>query len=299
MRYRIFLFFLIYSLIIFFRVCSTSMVYNFRIAQITKQFQFDSEEDKRYTAIALFFDQIMKKHNGNSQNYLGGFGSLIYNFDNYYIRMDSAFAHINNKQKGLVTFSGMETDDILFTFGCNFIKKKKDLITASWLLGVPTHEIHALEHTDFGYGQTGIGFQIDGSHSYSANDKHIFLYGARYIGFIPRTAFDVDKNRYKFTIGNLGDLFVADKHNWGNQGIEYGYTSKFSFGAKINPKFDDIIKKTNYIRSNFYIVYKYKFLIGETSNKLLLYFSYGFDHIPKMYGNKYILTFWTSWNISF
>ncbi len=300
MKYKIPLFFLIIiSLISFSRIYSTSMVYNFRIAQITKQFQFDQEEDKHSTIIALFFDQIRKKYDGEYQNFLGGFGSLIYNFNDYYIRMDTAFSHITDKQKDILTFSDTETDDILFSFGYNFLKREKNLMTFSGLLGVPTHEIYRLQHTDFGYGQTSLGLQLDGSHSYTENDKNIFLYGARYIGFIPRTAFDIHENRYKFTIGNMGDLFIADKHNWSNQGIEYGYTAKFRFGAKVYPKFDDIIKKTNYIRSNFYIVYKYKFYLGDTSNKLLFYFSYGFDHIPKIYGNKYILTFWASWNVSF
>ena len=65
------------------------------------------------------------------------------------------------------------------------------------------------------------------------------------------------------------------------------------------PSLDEIVKKTNYIRSNFYIAYKYKFLVNDISNRLIWYLSYGFDHKPKVFGNKYIVTLWASWNIRF
>ena len=278
---------------------STSMVYNFRIAQITKQFQFDKDEDKHSTLVALFFDQIRKKYNGVHQNFIGSFGSALYDYNSYYIRIDTAFSHITEHQAGISSFCDTQTDDILFSFGKNIVRDEKNLMTFSGLTGIPTHKILRLQHTDFGYGQYSVGAQFDGSYSFFLDYTDILLYGARYIYFIPRKAFDNNHEKHDFTIGNMADLFIANKNIWKSHALEYGYTAKFRFDAWVNPPFDNIVEKTNYIRSNFYIVYRYKFLINDVSNKLLFNFSYGFDHILKRFGNKYILTFWASWNIHF
>lgn len=316
----------IFCVIAYARLSAISMVYNFRIAQITKQpieNTIKKAGERKHTTVALVFDQFRKKYNGTRQNFLGGFGSFIYDFDAYYVRADFAISHIHEisftssktmSSKPLeqaneiaitqstptsprTTFSGTETDDVLFTAGRNFVLTNKSDITLSGLLGVPTHTIFRLQHVDFGTGQVGAGLQLDGL--YALNDAGAFLYGARYIHFIPRKASDSVGHKHIFTIGNIGDLLLAYKHNWDNNGIEFGYTARSRFGAHIAPKLDEIIRKTNYVRSNFYAVYKYRFKLGEVSNRLLFNISYGFDHKPKIYGSKYIVTLWASWNISF
>ncbi len=274
-----------------------SMVYNFRIAQITKQ-PIVEKSHRHNRIIALLFDQYRKKYNGIFQNFIGGLGSYIYDFDSYYFRTDFAASHIKEITDHVTTFSGTETDDILFTGGRNFIINDRTTMTFSGLFGVPTHRIFRLQHVDFGYSQIGLGLQWDGS--YLLNDTSALLYGARYIYFVPRTALDDLEEKHRFTIGNIGDLLLAYKNNWDfHHGIEFGYTARFRFGAHIYPNLDDIVKKTNYIRSNFYGVYKYKFIVNDISHRLLFYLSYGFDHTPKIYGNKYIVTLWASWNIGF
>ncbi|MDR3646988.1 MAG: hypothetical protein P4L22_05615 [Candidatus Babeliales bacterium] len=277
---------------------SVSMVYNFRIAQITKQFNLENEENNT-TIIALLYDEFFKKSTGETQNFAGPFGTLIFKHESFYLRMDTAYAHITNKKDNLITYSGNQTDDILFTLGYNFYKKHHHLMTFSGLFGLPTHKIHALQHTDFGYAQNSFGLQFDGSYSYNQDRKNILLYGARYIRFIPRIANDINDTKYKFSTGNLVDLFIANKNTFGNHGLEYGYTLKFDFGAKVYPNFSNIIEKINYIRSNFYAVYKYNFKIKDIENKLFLNLGYGFDHVPKTFGNKYIITLWGAWNITF
>jgi hypothetical protein len=276
-----------------------SMVYNFRIAQITKQ--PIHEEDgtvKNHTLIALAFEQAREKRNHIFQNYAGGLGSYIYDFKPYYFRIDGAFSNIKEVKNGLTTLSGTETDDVLFTAGRNFIINKKTRWTFSGLFGIPTHRIYTLQHSDFGFSQIGLGIQFDGG---TELDRQAgLLYGARYIHFVPRKALDSLNVPHTFTIGNIADLLIAYKNNWDKKhGIESGYTLRFRFGAHISPNLDDIVKKTNYIRSNFYIVYKYRFIWNDTYNRILYYLSYGFDHKPRLYGNKYIVTLWVSWNISF
>jgi hypothetical protein len=274
-----------------------SMVYNFRIAQITRPQLAAREQGENNTVIALFFDQYRKKYTGTRQNFGGGLGSYIYDFADNYFRIDGAVAHIKENEDCLTTFSGTETDDLLFTGGHNFAINQKASLSFSGLLGIPTHKLYRLQHVDFGYSQVGMGLQIDGVYSFER--KGTLIYGTRYIYFVPRTAYDADCQRYTFTLGNLYDLLLAYKNNWGKNGLEFGYTSKFRFGCHVCPNLDNITKKTNYIRSNFYLVYKYKFSIRETRDRLLFYISYGFDHQSKIYGNKNIVTVWSSWSISF
>lgn len=275
---------------------SLSVVYNFRIAQITKQPIFEPG-DKKHQYIGLFFDQFRKKYNGTFQNYIGGLGSYIYNFESYYLRVDGAASHIKETVDKITTFSGTETDDILFTIGKNSVIDSRTSVTISGLFGVPTHRIFRLQHVDFGYSQIGLGAQMDGS--YAVSNLSSFLYGIRYIYFVPRNALDPADHTHRFTIGHISDLLIAYKKNWNDRGVECGYTVRSRFGAHARPSYEDISKKTDYVRSNFYGALKYKFLKENTAHRLIIYLSYGFDHSPKTYGNKYIVTAWGSWSISF
>lgn len=274
-----------------------SIVYNFRIAQVTKQPIVENGEERDYSIVGLLFDQFQKKYDGVHQNFVGGLASFIYNFKPYYFRTDFSVAHIKASLDHVTTFSGTRTDDLLFTLGRNFTLNNKAVMTFSGLFGVPTHEILTLQHADFGYGQYGLGIQLDGS--YILCDTHALLYGVRYIYYGPRKAADDLGNKYTFTIGNLADLLFAYKYNWLAHGIECGYTWRSDFGADISPSLDDTVQKTEYLRSNFYFIYKYRFMIDEVANRLLFNISYGFDHKPKIYGNQYIVTLWASWNVRF
>lgn len=274
-----------------------SIVYNFRIAQITKQPIFEKDHHKNHTIVTLLFDEYLKKYNGTHQKFLGGFGSFIYNSKSYYFRTDVALSSIHEVTDGITTFSGTETDDILFSAGRNFILNNRTTITFSGLCGFPTHKVFNLQHAEFGYGQIGAGMQLDGL--YDLKNMNTLLYGVRYIYFSSRKALDTTGKKYTFTFGNVADILTAYKKDWKKHGLELGYTFRSNFGADVYPNFDDIIQKTNYIRSSFYAVYKYKFLLNNTANRLLFNISYGLDHEPKMYGNKYIITLWASWNISF
>lgn len=275
-----------------------SMVYNFRIAQITKQPIVENGKKSSLTTVALFFDQYRKKHMGIRQNFAGGLGSLIYDYKPYYCRVDAAFSHIHETVKQETSFSGTETDDILFTVGRNVLSDEHNVVTLSGLFGIPTHRILRLEHVDFGYSQVGLGVQLDGL--YKINTINTLVYGGRYIYFIPRYAHNTLNQTFMFTLGNIGDLLIANKNNWNeHHGIEVGYTMRIRFGAQINPSLDFITQKADYLRSNFYGVYKYRFKINEIPNRCMLNFSYSYDHSPKLFGNKYIITVWASWNTSF
>lgn len=299
MKYIFSTFLLLIIFLCYLSVNSTSIVYNFRIAQITKPRFFEKENNKDYTLLALVFDQYRKKQTSIYQRFLGEFSSFIYDFKSYYIRTDFAFSNIREHKLGISNFSDTETDDILISAGRNFLLNPQTVITYSGLVGLPTHKIFRLQHTDFGYSQFATGAQMDGSYAFSLEYKNFILAGIRYIHFFPRSASDAQGKKYTFTIGNMADIFISQKNNLLQHGFEYGYTAKFRFSAHITPFLADIVEKTNYIRSNFFAVYRYKFLIREVANKIFFNIAYGFDHIPKRFGNKYIVTLWASWNINF
>lgn len=223
--------------------------------------------------------------------------AYLYSVKSFYTRIDCAFSHIHETKNKKTRFSDTETDDILFTAGYNHKINQRSQLTFSGLFGVPTHGILRLRHIDFGYSQVGTGIQCDGSYEFGHHTT--LLYGARYIYFIPGKADDCSKNRYTFSIGNIADLLLAVKRDWGHHGIELGYTYRAQFGARCTPFRDNIVQKTNYVRNNFYLVLKYKFVFNAIAHRFLWNFSYGFDQKPKRYGNKIILTLWGSWNIRF
>lgn len=272
-----------------------SVVYNFRIAQITKQAIFESEQQKKRGLVALLFDIYQKKRNtGPVQNFIGLLGSFLYNHKSYYGRIDTAVSHIRETACYGVDFTDTETDDILFTFGKSFKPDSRAVVNVGGLFGIPTHKILRLRHVDFGYSQVGLGVQCDGT--YALTKQGSCIYGGRYIHFFPRNARNILGDAYNFSIGNIGDLLFAYKVSGERHGFESGYTSRWQFGAHVCPNISDLIEKTNYARNNFYFVYKYKFHTKMFNNRLLYYIAYGYDRSPKRFGNKFVITLWTSWN---
>lgn len=282
-----------------------SVVYNFRIAQITRKPIAHPKIQRPFSLETLCFDLFQKMHAFDiKENYAGGLITFNYNFaEKYYFRTDLAVAHINQTVNSLPAVNEIEPDDILFTLGRNFTLSPKSRITASGLFGIPTHPIFTLQRVGFGSGQVGIGAQIDGLYKMS---KHIdFLWGARYNYFIPQTALGIAQpslnildRPYKFTIGSIADVLVALQTNRPlSHGIEGGYDARWGFGIKSCPNILNL-SLLNYMRNNFYLVYKYTFLTKRVAHRFLFNISYGFDVKPKLYGYNAVMV-WTSWGIAF
>lgn len=274
-----------------------SIVYNFRIGQATRQ-PIAGQSRRKNSVVALIFDLYQKRYSGLRQNFAGGFASFIRAFNASYFRVDVAASHM--QQSSLVpraTIAGTQTDDILFTLGRGFKITDKTTLTLSGLLGIPTHEMDSLPQISFGTGQKGTGIQLDGS--YYFNEQNSIVGGARYIHFFPRELIGPACKEYTFTIGNIGDALFAYRYDKKKHGLEAGYTIRSLFGARITPTIADVAQQTDYLRSTFYAIYKYTFLINDTPNRLLFNISYGFDHDPKIYSNKYIVTVWGAWSVNF
>ncbi|MBI2344864.1 hypothetical protein HYV10_02200 [Candidatus Dependentiae bacterium] len=298
MKKKIFILILILESVTHFSIYAVSVVYNFRIAQITRQ-PITKQAIYKNNAISwLLFNFFQKnKFFHIRENYTGGLLTFNRNFcEKYYFRTDFAAAHTNQTVKNTLQVNETEPDDILCTMGRNFILNQNSRVTLSALLGIPTHSVNTLKRVDFGTGQVGTGLQLDGL--YKIFKKADFLCGTRYVYFIPRTAFDAQDNSYKFTVGSIADILVSLKtNNTLGHGLEGGYAARWGFGINALPHIPKL-KDAEYMRNNFFLVYKYTFLTERVANRLLLNISYGFDSKPKDKG-YYAIMIWASWGIAF
>lgn len=275
---------------------AVSIVYNFKIAQITRH-QFFKADYNRHTGL-LLFEHFRERYDGTRQNFVGAFSSFVYNKDLYYWRVDGAVSHIDEKmgQTG-ITFRGTKTDDILFSAGKVHTLSDRANVTISGLFGIPTHKIFSLQHVDFGTGQVGLGIQCDGIYGLSPKDS--IVAGGRYLYFIPRTALDPLCKKHRFSIGQGVDLLIAHSHIWRTSGIEYGYTVRFPFHSLICPAFAGLTHVPLPVESGFYFVYKHLFHTKNSTHGLLFNISYAFDHSHIPLANKHIFTVFAAWGISF
>lgn len=279
------------------RAYAISVVYNFRIAQITRQPIAHQPNTKPDSIAPLVFDFFQKMKNFDiRENYAGGLVTYNHNFIHNYFRADFAVAHTSRTVDKVQTVDVTEPDDILFTAGHCIIHNDNAMVTLSGLLGIPTHSVYTLERVGFGSGQVGLGAQIDGLHKFTKEVD--FLWGARYNYFFPRSAFDVNNNAYQFTIGSIADILVAlQTHKPLGHGVEGGYSGRWGFGIDATPTIANL-DQFNYMRNNVYLVYKYTFLGKRIAHRLLLNISYGSDAKPKLYGYNAVMV-WASWGFAF
>jgi hypothetical protein len=286
----------------FTEIYGISLVYNLRIAEITKRQALEIKDEQPSIAGVILLGQFRKQYDGTRQTIGSGLATLIHAPQSLYVRVDFAGAYVSEKTN-ISYFSRTQTDDLLFTTGYTHQVSTRTKITISGLLGIPTHRDLSLEGIQFGTGHVSIGLQIDSSLTYLSDHRnHALMAAARYVRFFPRTAYlktNNGNNRFDFDIGNLVDILIAHTSRWGNHGVEVGYGLTDAFGAHIDPPLDNVAAKTNFLRSSFYGNYKYLFLIGKLPSVIGATFSYGFDHTPKEFGNKRIITAWVGWAINF
>lgn len=279
-------------------IFTVSVVYNFRIAQITRQPIGHQVERRPNSLAALCFNFFQKTRSFDiRENYAGAL--LTYNRDiakRCYLRADLAVANAHQTRDGATTVSETEPDNILITIGRNFTPTQKSKITLSGLLGIPTHDVTTLQRVGFGVGQVGVGIQADGI--WKMCKPIDFLWGTRYNYFIPRSAFSLEGDCYKFTIGSIADILVAlQTSNPLSHGLEAGYAGRWGFGIEATPRIQDL-DRFNYMRNNVYVVYKYTFMRKHFAHRLLLNISYGSDAKPQQYGYNAVMV-WASWGVGF
>ncbi len=284
-----------------FKLHSTSIVYNLRVAQTTRRQTFHITNLKPSIAAATLFGQIHKLHDGTCQHLNGGLGTLIYLNGPAYMSAAFAAGHIST-QNDQQEISRTQTDDILFTGGYSHTFGDRSRASISGLVGFPTHKDFVLEGFQLGTGHNGCGIQCDGSYTYSSEGAHTMMAAARYLHFFPRTISlktPLLIEHFKFDPGTIMDLLVAHHSSWGTHALEVGYNPTFALGAHICPVIPDFDHEARNIRSNFYAAYQYGFLIKDHISAVIFGLSYGFDHLKTKIQNKYVISAWITWGINF
>ncbi len=280
---------------------SVSFVYNLRIAETTRKQSFEAHYKYPHIVTVLLVDQARKQRTGSHQNILGPLASAVYDWPHAYVRMDFAAARISQKSE-TASYVRTQTDDVLLSAGFGHTFNKQVKATISGYLGIPTHKDTSLELVQFGVGHLALGGQLDGAIVYSSNIHNVIRMALRAIHYFPRKAPIVSNDQTINTLfgyGNLIDIFVAHHSNIGTHRFEAGYDASFLFGATIKPFIADLLDKLRYIRSSFYASYKHIFFINQLPSAFALNLSYGFDHVPKKSGNKYVINAWASLGINF
>lgn len=294
----------IYGVMMPLLISPISVVYNFRIAQITRK-PIENQvmkqlDDKANSESLLLFNFFQKSPMLRlCENYTGALATYNHNFgQNYYLRVDSAFAHVDQTLAKRCNVNVVESDDILLTSGRNFTLGEQSKGTVSVCFGIPTHSVYTLQRVGFGTGQVGIGAQFDGMYRFP---NYIdALWGTRYNYFIPRKSCDALGSSYRFTVGSIADILVALQTNGTlslRHGLEGGYAARWGFGIDAAGKLPNL-KSLEYMRNSFYLVYKYGFLTKRFAHRFLCNISYGFDSKPKLYGYHAFMG-WVSWGMAF
>jgi len=282
--------------------CGTSIVYNLRVAEITKRQTIGQTQKHPFITAVSFFDTYRKTYNDLFQNFIGGLGTFIYSTDHLCLRVDGAFAHAFQTFES-VSSRTTQLDDILVSLGYSNPISKNTQITFSGLLGIPTHKEESFLHVQFGTAHVGLGFQIDNSWVYSKNKKHLLFGAARLVHFFPRSTeipILTQLRPYKFSAGNLGDILIAHHSRWSaKHQLEVGYNLTSLFDTILHPLIANVTNQINFIRNSFYASYLYGFPCHGKPSALILALSYGFDHKPKIFGLKYSVTAFLSWGINF
>jgi|GEM_PF-738783 hypothetical protein len=276
-----------------------SVVYNLRVAEITRRQALDPKFTDPSIALITLLNQSRQRVDCVKENITSNLGSYMYIGKKIYFKTDFAWGHVR-AQHSDYRFSRTQTDDILFTLGYSKSITKKTKLTVSMLLGVPTHEDNILEGIQLGTGHNGLGIQCDGSCIINGDRTQSILGAIRYIRFLPAsTKLSVQNycRHYELDIGNLVDLITGYNYRFGTNVIECGYNVSFLFSASIEPALESLSNSLNYIRSNFYGAYKRVFLREKHPYGIFLAMSYGFDNRPKIF--KRIFTVWAGWGINF
>ncbi len=285
-----------------------SIVYNLKIAEITKRQAFEDRFSQPSTIAVTGIEQFRQTYDGRQQNIASALGTYIYLPKNTYFRIDAAVGNIRQKygpDPEQTTFHKTQTDDILFSFGQTFVTGKKTRATTSLMVGIPTHrDFTFYKGLQFGTGHFGFGGQFEASHSYWHNTlSSTTIIGAlRFIHFFPRcVCIPLLEEQFRFGLGNLVDLFIAHLAKFRKNRIEFGYNPSFAFNAYLDPcrSLNGLLDSSSFIRSSFYIAYKRLFLIHTYPSAITAAFSYGFDHKPKTVGIKNQFTVWSTWGINF
>jgi hypothetical protein len=285
-------------------VRATSIVYNIRIAEITKRQASSLKNSVPHIAVFTLFDQTRERYDCMHENIFGGMGSLIYLNTSMYAKMDIGAGHVRQCRDDFY-FARTQSDDILFSAGYGAQIKERTKVTISGLLGLPTHKDSSFLAIQFGTGHVGFGIQLDGSYRFrSQKHKHSLLAAARLIHFLPRNVWYANKTNnlcfpFRFNIGNLTDFLLVYGCRLRKHGIEVGYNASLISNATLQPFVYSIYEQLMNLRNTVYAGYQYVMKTKHHRTGISFGLSYGKDYHPKLLSMKNVFSLWGVWGINF
>lgn len=296
-------------------VHGVTVVYNMRVAEITKRQQLNPSAKKPNILAGTTVGQWRKLKDGSKQSLYSELGTYIHSSKSTYLKIDGAVGHVRNHIQGLI-FQRTQTDDLLFTGGYGHTVGKRARLTYSGLLGIPTHRDFILDLAQFGTGHVGLGGQLDASYAYGStcspctkNRSNVLFAAARLVHFFPRNVTSHDPrltplypcSEYSLKPGNLADLYFAHQTNWSKRNrFEFGYDASFiGFGSAINPSILNFPGSVVFIRHSFFGAYSRLIPIGDVKTGMIIGLSGGFDSRPPTFGNTYMITAWLLYGVLF
>lgn len=267
-------------------LCNT-IVYNLRIAETTLRIPLKEGTKHNYFGVATTFAQVRNRLDTIKFIFVGEMGTFTYYAQNYFIRLDAAFANSRIKNNGVTLSQRTETDDLLFTGGYSHIFNDKVNGTFSALVGLPTHGIRRIDIAYFGYAHYSIGAQIDLAYNFKNSlDSKIFLI-TRGVHFFKRDESHIPLLT-RLNGGNIFDIFCNYEFRKTSNIFDMGYDATlFSDFIEAN------IKVPFYVRNSFYAACTHIFTIKEHTAACMLGICYSYDNKPEI-AFKNIITAWAS-----
>jgi hypothetical protein len=291
-----------------FHAQAISIVYNMRIASITRRQHANVPGNEAHALLETPFGQWRALKDGTKQHDAGILNSYIYSQASGYIKVDTAVAHIVSDipvpaRNKTLHIARTQWDDLLFTGGYGQKLGSKGRITYTGLFGIPLHRDYILELAQFGTGHIGIGGQVDSS--YMLTDHETMFFALRGIYFVPRHArvdnpclqSAYEQSMYDIKLGTVFDIFISHQTMWNTYNrLEYGYDATFAVGGSINPP---VTNGVTFTRHSFFGVYFRTVPVFGKLTGLIIGLSGGFDSKPECLGNRYHATLWGSWGFAF
>jgi len=303
-----------------------SPVYNLRISESTKRQHGEFNPERPSLGTITLYTTARQQYIGTHQNAIGLLPTLIYTTESAYLRVDWSFGHVSDRiNSNMISRSHTQTDDLLFSAGYSYAPNQQTKLTLSGLFGLPTHQDKSLLpypgttllETQIGVGHVGLGIQLDGEFRFAplrTSIGHSIRAAARLIHFFPRIVptpaminiLYPTHPIFSLYPGDLLDIFLGYHITIRHHAFETGYNPSFLFHSRICPIISGFNRAANYTRSSFYIFYKYGFSMHNHESAIAIGVSGGFDNTrgsdsqgQRPFDNRYILTGWLGWGLSF